>query len=202
MTSTPPSSPDSISQIDAAAPVWSAREIEIDAPVEVVWKLLTQVSDWPSWNPDVKSVEVNGPVGEGMTFRWKAGPSTISSTIRYLDRLRGIAWTGKTMGIDAIHVWRLEPRGEGTFVRTEESYGGFVAHLLRRYLQGVLDNALTDGLRHLKAESERRVPPRSRTTSKTSSRTPRTRLPHDPGHTSPSEDPAGGAPSPVTRPGG
>jgi uncharacterized membrane protein len=204
MSSASSSHRESIPEIDATAPVWSTGEIEIDAPVDVVWDVLTHISDWPSWNPDVKSVSVNGLVGEGMSFRWKAGPTTISSTIRYLDRLRGIAWTGDTMGIDAIHVWHFEPRGERTVVRTEESYDGFATHLLRRSLQRVLDKGLTDGLQYLKAESERRIgrPTATSTTSATSSRANRSRFPHGPGAARPNQDPAGGALSPSPSPAG
>jgi hypothetical protein len=62
-----------------------------------------------------------------------------------------------TLGIRAIHFWWLEPRDGGTFVRTEESYEGLVARLLRRSLQRALDGALENGLRSLKREVERRA---------------------------------------------
>ncbi|MGH3110343.1 MAG: hypothetical protein ACRDQT_05430 [Gaiellaceae bacterium] len=68
-----------------------------------------------------------------------------------------IAWTGRTLGIDAIHFYRLEPRDGGTFVRTEESYEGLVARLLRGSLQKTLGRALADGLRYLKIEAEQRA---------------------------------------------
>jgi hypothetical protein len=40
-------------------------------------------------------------------------------------------------------------------VRTEESYDGLVARLLRRPLQTMLDRTLTGGVNSLKAEAER-----------------------------------------------
>ena len=67
-----------------------------------------------------------------------------------------IAWTGTTFGIKARHVYRLEQRGDGTVVNTEESYEGLVARLLRGSLQKTLEKGLSDGLRSLKAEAERR----------------------------------------------
>jgi len=140
--------------IDDRAPVFSFAEAEIDAPIETVWKILTEIERWPTWNPDVKSVSLDGPPIEGATFRWKAGPSTITSTFIRLDRPRLIAWTGRTLGIRAIHVWRLESKNGRTLARTEESYEGFVARILRRPLQKKLDRTLADGVRHLKAEAE------------------------------------------------
>jgi hypothetical protein len=107
--------------------------------------------------PDVRSVSIEGPVVQGETFRWKAGAATITSTVTHVDRPRLIAWTGTTLGIRAIHVWCLEDHGGRTNVRTEESYEGVVARMLRRSLQKTLDTALTDGVRHLRAEAERTI---------------------------------------------
>jgi len=145
--------------INKQAPIVGSSEIEIAAAPEVVWEVLTAFERWPRWNPDVKSVSMHGPVAEGSMFRWKAGPGTITSTIRRAEPSRLIAWTGKTLGIKAIHFWYLEARDGKTFVRTEESYDGLVARLLRRSLQKTLDGALADGLRYLKAEAERQTTP-------------------------------------------
>jgi uncharacterized protein YndB with AHSA1/START domain len=141
-----------------AAPVKGAAEIEIAAPRQRVWEVLTAFEDWPSWNPDVKSVSMEGPVAEGSEFRWKAGPGTITSRIRRLDEPGRILWTGTTFGIKAIHVYTLEPRDGRTLVKSEESYHGLVSRLFRRSLQKTLDKALASGLQHLKAEAERRAP--------------------------------------------
>jgi uncharacterized protein YndB with AHSA1/START domain len=140
------------------APVVSSVELEIGAPVEAVWDVLTAIDGWPGWNRDVKWVSIEGPAVEGTSFRWKAGPSTIRSTIVSVERPRLIAWTGKTLGIKAVHVWRLEPRNGGTLLRTEESYEGLVSRILRRSLQKTLDKALADGAAYLKAEAEKTSP--------------------------------------------
>lgn len=137
-------------------PVVATAQIEIEAAPEIVWDTLTAFERWPDWNRDVKTMSPPSAVAEGSQFRWKAGPGTITSTIRRVDPPRLIEWTGSTLGIKAIHSWALEPRNGGTLVRTEESYDGVVASLLRRPLQKTLDRALEDGLRYLKAEAEGR----------------------------------------------
>jgi hypothetical protein len=150
--------PDRISLpgINKQAPVVGSSEIEIAAPPESVWDVLAAIEHWPSWNPDVKSMSMQGPLAEGSVFRWKAGPSTITSTLRRVEPPLLIAWTGKTLGIKAIHVYWLEPRDGKTLVRTAESYEGLVARVLRGSLQKTLDRALGDGLRYLKNEAEKR----------------------------------------------
>jgi uncharacterized protein YndB with AHSA1/START domain len=136
-------------------PVRSKREVEIAAPPEVVWAVLTGFEQWPDWNPDVKSMSFEGPVAPGSEFRWKAGPGTIVSTLEQVDPPRYIRWRGRTLSIKAIHEWRLEPSSGGTKVETDESFSGLLARLLRGSLQKTLDRSLESGLEHLKRESER-----------------------------------------------
>jgi hypothetical protein len=92
---------------------------------------------------------------DDVLFRWKAGPATITSTIRRVELPGLIAWTGKTLGISAIHYWWLEPRNGTTFVRRAVSYDGLVARLFRRRLQRAFDDAPPNGPRDLNAEAER-----------------------------------------------
>lgn len=139
-----------------AAPVRSSRSIEVAAPPEVVWDVLTGFADWPKWNPDVKSMSFDGPLEPGLTFRWKSGPGTIVSTLEEVDPPRRVRWRGRTMSIAALHEYRLEPRDGGTRVETEETFSGLLARLMRGSLQKTLDRALEQGLEQLKAEAERR----------------------------------------------
>jgi hypothetical protein len=142
---------------DPRAPVSGAREIAISADSETVWDVLAGIDHWPAWNPDVKWVSIEGDVVEGTRFRWKSGSGTLTSTLRRVNRPRLIAWTGRIFGIDAVHVWRFEPHDGGTLVRTEESFDGLVARILRRPLRKTLARALENGLRQLKVEAERRA---------------------------------------------
>lgn len=136
------------------APVLAAGEIEIASEPEAVWDVLTDFAAWPSWNPDVKSMAFEGGLAEGAEFRWKAGPGTITSTIRRVERPLLIGWTGKTLGMSAVHVYRLERRDGGTLVTTEESFDGPIARLARRPLRRMLAASLEGGLRALKTRVE------------------------------------------------
>jgi uncharacterized protein YndB with AHSA1/START domain len=143
--------------IDSSAPAIASSEIEVQASPAVVWRVLADIAAWPSWNPDVKSVEIDGPLDPGTTFRWKAGPGTITSTLREVDPPRRIVWTGKTLGIRAIHVYELEPRDDVTLVRSAESWDGLVVRLLRRWMSKTLAESTAAGLEHLKREGERQA---------------------------------------------
>ena len=143
-------------EVDRSAPAVAEAELQVGAPPEVVWDVMADVDRWPEWNPDVKEAMLEGALAPGSTFRWKAGPGTITSTLREVEPPTAIGWSGRTMGISALHVWRLEPRGEGTLVRTEESWNGLPVRVLRGRMQRTLQQAVDAGLRALKAEAERR----------------------------------------------
>ena len=143
--------------VDRTAPVIATGETVVAASPETVWAAMTEISRWPEWNPDVKSAALDQPLAEGSTFRWRAGPGTIVSTIRALEPPLRIGWTGRTMGITAVHVWLLEPREGGTLVRTEESWDGLLPRLFRGPMRRALERAVGAGLGHLRVEAERRT---------------------------------------------
>ena len=144
-------------KVNESAPAVASAQVEVNADPETVWEVLTSIDDWPSWNPDVRSASLKEGLTEGSRFRWKAGPGTITSTLQRIERPRLIGWTGTTFGIKAVHVHRLEPGGEGTVVKSEESLEGLPVRIFRGRMQRTLDETLGPGLDHLKAEAERRT---------------------------------------------
>jgi uncharacterized protein YndB with AHSA1/START domain len=101
--------------------VVAASSTTIAAKPETVWKVMTDIDRWPTWNSDVKEASLRGEVAEGTQFRWKVSTGTINSTLTRVDPPRVLAWNGKGFGVKAVHVWLLEPRDGGTLVRTDES---------------------------------------------------------------------------------
>jgi hypothetical protein len=143
--------------IDRSAPAIAEGEIQIGVTPETVWEVIADVPAWPLWNPDVKSMKVEGPVAPGTTFRWKAGSSSLVSTLKVVDPPREIAWTGVTMGIHAVHVFQFEPSGDGIRARSAESFRGLIPTVLRGYSRKVLQRGIDRILALLKAEAERRA---------------------------------------------
>jgi uncharacterized protein YndB with AHSA1/START domain len=144
-------------EIDAKAPAVASGRIEIDASPEIVWEVLATLDRWPSWNPDVKSVALDGPVAPGTRFRWRAGPSTITSTLREVVRPQRISWVGRTMGIHAVHVWLIEGRDGGAAAITRESWQGLLPRMFRSVMRRQLQRSTDAGLQRLKIEAERRA---------------------------------------------
>ena len=144
-------------EINRNAPATAEGELRIDADPQTVFSVISAISQWPSWNPDVKSVTAEGPVQPGTVFRWKAGPSSLTSTLQVVDPPREIAWTGTTIGIKAVHVFRFQASDGGTLAHSEESWEGLLASLLKGYSRRTLDKGIRSVLGHLKTEAERRA---------------------------------------------
>lgn len=144
-------------EIDRSAAAIAAGELDIAASPEVVWDVISNIEAWPSWNPDVKTATLEGPLAVGSVFRWRAGGVSLISTLRTVDPPRELSWSGRAMGIRAIHTFRFEPSDGGTLARSEESWAGLVPTLLRGYSRRTLDRGIRNVLRLLKDEAERRA---------------------------------------------
>lgn len=96
---------------------------------------MSSIDHWPEWNADVLSASLQGELAPGSKF----------------------IWTGTTLGIKAIHVWRLVENGERVLVKMEESWDGLLPHLLRGPMQKMLKRSIDSGLKQLKVEAERKV---------------------------------------------
>jgi uncharacterized protein YndB with AHSA1/START domain len=143
--------------INRNAPATAEGELQIAAEPHTVFSVIAALAQRPSWNPDVRSVTLQGPVQPGTVFRWKAGPSSLTSTLQVVDPPHQITWTGTTMGLKAVHVFRFQANDGGTLARSEESWEGLLASLLKGYSRKTLDKGIRSVLAHLKVEAERRA---------------------------------------------
>lgn len=141
--------------VDHNAPAVARAERVVAAPPDAVWRLISDIESWPAWNPGVRSARLEGELAPGSTFRWKAGPGTIISTLQSVEPEREIGWSGRTMGIEAVHVYRLEPVGDDTRVVSEESWAGWPVRLLRARMRRMLERSLRPGLEHLETAARR-----------------------------------------------
>ncbi|MCZ6676917.1 MAG: SRPBCC domain-containing protein [Candidatus Poribacteria bacterium] len=92
-------------------------EIEIQAPPERVWQLLTDFADFPQWNPFIRRISGEAKAGarlevhiqpsgaKGMTFRPKVLRLEPNVELRWLGRLLipGL--------FDGEHIFAIEPLG-------------------------------------------------------------------------------------------
>lgn len=138
-----------VSSTPAQPPIEVRNEILISASAERVWDLLTDVEDWPSWYRACKWVQVEstgGPTGSAprpISFRWKAHPVTLRSTVMRSERPRCFAIIADGLGVHAERAFTLHPgpNGLSTVVVSHETQVGVLPQLARRYLARRLEAA-------------------------------------------------------------
>jgi uncharacterized protein YndB with AHSA1/START domain len=87
------------------------REVEIDAPVEKVWQVLTDPAHWPKWLPGVDRVSNVTSVREGGTFEWTDEDRKGHGTITKMEPMKHLKIVTQ-MGDDKdAHLFELRPSG-------------------------------------------------------------------------------------------
>jgi hypothetical protein len=136
-------------------------EIEINAPQDRVWSLLTDFARFPEWNPFIREatgelrvggklrVRLQPPGGKGMVFK---------PTVLVRDDNRELRWLGKLAipGLfDGEHIFAVEPMdgGRTRFVQ-REIFKGLLVPLFARMLDGSTRQGFEAMNRALKERAE------------------------------------------------
>jgi hypothetical protein len=141
--------------INRKAPVVCSRSIEINAPVAVVWNLITGIDAWSQWQRGIRNPSIKGALAVGSVFTWTTGGTKIASTIHTVEPLSAFGWTGKTFGATAIHNWMISSHGSVTTVSVDESMEGFLVSLFKKSFQRNLAKVMDTWLALLKAQAEK-----------------------------------------------
>ncbi len=139
---------------DPHAPLIAREEVLINAPLDKVWALETDIDRWPDWQPEVSVARLEGPLAVGTVFAWKAKGLRIVSTIREYEPETRISWTGRALGMNAIHIWAFEPYDGGTRVTVEESLSGWFPRMMKIFNPAFLEKSMRQSLQVLKSRAE------------------------------------------------
>lgn len=142
-------------EIDNDAVLRTGKEIEIQASVEKVWEIQTDINAWPKWQPEITNARIAGKLESGESFVWKSGGFKLTSTIDEVSEYSFLGWHGQGFGASAIHVWEFERLDNGnTLVRTNGSMDGWLVRLLKGMMDKKLNESLDVWLDALKKTSE------------------------------------------------
>jgi short-subunit dehydrogenase len=123
-------------------PIEVRNEIVAPAAAERVWDLLADVGGWPSWYRACRwtRVESADSAGRAASFRWRAHPITLRSTVVASDRPHSFVFIADARGLHAEHAFTLRsaPDGLGTVVLSHETQVGPLPWLGRAVLGPLL----------------------------------------------------------------
>lgn len=118
-------------KINEDASIKDRQSIIINAPIQRVWDILTNVNKWPKWYPEITSASCE-KVETGASFEWTLKSTHLKSNFQLVEEPTLLAWTGKSKMVNTIHVWNLEAVDNQTIVTAEKSIEGFLIPVFNR----------------------------------------------------------------------
>ena len=137
-------------------------EIEIDAPIETVWRVLTELDRYADWNPFSPAADSTLVIGDPIRFRVRLfGDWTIPWTERVTRNAphtlgwelvlghRRLLYAERTQVLEAVDAHR-------THYRTVDRFSGLLAGLVLALFGGSMSRGFADCAQGLKKASENR----------------------------------------------
>jgi uncharacterized protein YndB with AHSA1/START domain len=128
---------------DRNAQAYLKEEILIQAPVDKVYRVVTDINHWPEWQSAVSEAKLQTLLAEGAEFVWKVNGLRIKSRIHTVNEKSELGWTSKMFWIEAVQNWQFFEEEGNARVRIEESLSGFGSRLMRKYRsKGMIKNVI------------------------------------------------------------
>jgi uncharacterized membrane protein len=134
------------------------RTIEIDAPVDVVWKAYSDVEHWPDWTSSVTRVEPLDGASLELGRRYRITQPKLPVLIWVVSELEpGMSWrwVQRSPGANAEGWHVVERAGDLTRVRLGLEQRGPLGAVVGRIMAGLTRRYLDMEAEGLKARSER-----------------------------------------------
>jgi hypothetical protein len=115
--------------------------VDIAAPPQAVWDVLTDVNAYPEWNPFLSIDRTPAAVGERLRITVRPGRRTMTfrPTVTVFEPGREISWLGRFLApgiVDGAHTLAVEPLPDGgTRFRQREVFRGVVVPFMSSMLR-------------------------------------------------------------------
>jgi len=133
--------------------------VEIQAPPERVWTVMSDVERWHEWTVSVKSIRRldSGPlqIGSRAWIRQPKLPPALWK-VSELDNGRSLTWVSGSPGIRVLGKHSVEPTPTGSRATLSIHFGGVLGSLFGRLLRGLNEQYLAWEAAGLKRRSENR----------------------------------------------
>ena len=119
------------------------REVEIDAPVEKVWDVLTNPRTWPDWFPGIEEVSNITTISENSGFNWMDEGRTGQGKIVKLEPQERLEVETQMEDDRDLHVFILKPSGGFLGLAKDETKVTYVLDTLMG--GGIISNFVAGG---------------------------------------------------------
>jgi len=139
-----------------------STDIEIAAPIEDVWSVLTNIDDWANWSPIINGSSGTAALGSTLSITMmsneegKDGPK-YGPTITIFDEPKSFRWRTKVMGglmMTNDKAFELEATKTGTRLVHKELFSGLMVPMFWSKVEQSVPGMLNSMNEALKAKVE------------------------------------------------
>ena len=104
----------------------------IDAPIEIVWEVFSEIEHWGDWNPVCRECrfEAGEAITEGACISFELNPMLlpmrIAPVVTDCNPGRSVTWSGEKWGIRAEHTFNFEPADSQVRLESIETFTGLM----------------------------------------------------------------------------
>lgn len=139
-------------------------EVEINAPADVVWSVLTDFDNYSEWHPSIQGIALYGPLTENtkgslsVISKPGASPSQVGMILTEVEPGKAMSWKGglgPTWLALGFHYHYLQPLPSGaTRLVHGEAFSGLLFKLLWPLFKGKFDREYAEASSVLKRRCE------------------------------------------------
>jgi uncharacterized membrane protein len=135
----------------------SSITVDITAPPDVVWRVMSDVERWPEWTASVRSIRKLSPgpftVGSRVLIQQPRFPPAlwVATEVKPGERF---TWKSGAPGLRVVASHSLEPIAGGTRATLALTYRGWAGRLMARATRGITQRYLGLEASGLKRRSE------------------------------------------------
>lgn len=138
------------------------ENIDVKAPIPVVWDVFSRLEKWEEWNTVCESCSlIEGETfSRGVCFSFTLRPYflpiKITPRITLCDPGREVVWEGERLGVRARHRFVFHEKADGVRIQSVEEFAGAILWLSRiLWVPARLHRLSKQLLREIKEQSER-----------------------------------------------
>jgi uncharacterized membrane protein len=131
--------------------------VEIHAPIDRVWAVLSDLERWPEWTPTVTSLQRvdRGPLAVGSRARVRQPKLPPAEwRVTELDEGRSFAWVTGSLGVQVTGAHSVEANEGGSRAMLSLQFSGFLGPLVARLTRSLNERYLALEARGLRERSE------------------------------------------------
>lgn len=154
---TPEASTGVLSPHPCAMPTYQTT-IDIAAPCERVWRVLSDLERWHEWTASITRIEALDPPSFAVGSRFRVIQPKLRPAVWAITELRpgaSFTWLSQSMGMKVVAVHAIQPAGEGACQATlSTTFSGPVGLIVARFARALTQEYIGLEAAGLKRRSE------------------------------------------------